>query len=583
MSLDEARALARKHALLNAFQHDGKAEAKAVLAKILGEKPELRGRAREVLGVAEEEVGRVNALSVEAQRSELQAKWPELLQVRKVEEPPKVLPPLPNVEKYAQVVTRFSPNPDFCLHIGSVRAVVLSHDYARMYKGRFLLRFDDTDPRLKKSALQFYDLIQQDLEWLGCNPDEVVYQSDRLEIYYDYARKLIELGGAYVCECTREAFKELVESKKSCPCRDLDSKTHLARWEKMLSGNYPEEGAVLRVRTDLVHPNPAVRDWPAFRVIDPGKFPHPRVGAKYRVWPLYNWASGLDDHLLGVTHVIRGKEHLTNAVRQEYVFRYFGWQYPEAIHYGRLKVQGVELSKSRMMKAMEEGLYSDFSDPRLPTLAALRRRGIQPGALRRIVLEIGPRPVDATISWDNIYSHNRKIIDSVAHRYFFLSEPTKVSITGVTKSKVARLPLHPEHPEAGERLLKVEPVGDTVEVLLQSSDLANAKPGLVLRLMELFNIEIVGNQVGGFHRARLHSESHEQARVAGAPVVQWLPEKETLKVTIIMPQAEALSGLGEPGLEKEPENALVQLIRFGFARLDGVDRPKGTVLYFAHN
>ncbi len=581
MSDERARGLARKYALLNAFQHGGKAEARAVLAKVLGERPELRGRAREVLGVSEEEVGRVNEISLEAQRLELQAEWPELLQARRVEEAPKVLPPLPNVDRYAGVVTRFSPNPDFCLHIGSVRAVILSHDYARIYKGRFFLRFDDTDPRLKKSALQFYGLIQQDLEWLRCKPDEVIYQSDRLEIYYDYARKLIELGGAYACECSRDAFKKLVETKQACPCRTLDSKTHLARWEKMLTGGYAEEGAVLRVKTDLEHPNPAVRDWPAFRVIDPNKYPHPRVGSKHRVWPLYNWASGLDDHLLGITHVIRGKEHLTNAVRQEFVYRYFGWKYPEAIHYGRLKVEGVELSKSRMMKAVEEGLYTDFSDPRLGTLAALRRRGIQPEALRRIVLEIGPRPVDATISWDNIYSQNRKIIDPIAHRYFFLRSPVKVAVADVRGARQARLSMHPDHPEMGERQLKVEPAGDAVEVLLERPDLTTTKSGSVLRLMELFNIQIVG-PVGDHYSARYHSDTHEEAQLHAAPVVQWLPSAGNLHTTLVMPDADAVSGMGEPDLGKEPEDSMVQLIRFGFARVDKKEREGGIALYFAH-
>jgi glutamyl-tRNA synthetase len=180
----------------------------------------------------------------------------------------KRLPPLPNVEKYAQVVTRFSPNPDCVLHLGSARAIVLCYEYARMYKGRFLLRFEDTDPKLKRPVLELYDSVREDLAWLGCKPDEEFIQSDRISIYYDYAEKLLTNGNAYVCTCQPQEFKERTSAKKPCECRDLPLEDHLERWRSMLDGGYPEGEVVVRVKTDLNHPNPAVRDWPALRVID---------------------------------------------------------------------------------------------------------------------------------------------------------------------------------------------------------------------------------------------------------------------------------------------------------------------------
>src|SRR3989441_2765209 len=127
-------------------------------------------------------------------------------------------------------------------------------------------------------------------------------------------------------------------------------------------------------------------------------YPHPRVGSKYRVWPLYNFSAAVDDHLMGITHIIRGKEHLTNAVRQTYLYKHMGWSYPEAIEYGRLKMIGFKLSKSEMVKELEEGLVEGFDDPRIPTIASLRRRGYSPETLRKIVHEMGARPVDATRS-----------------------------------------------------------------------------------------------------------------------------------------------------------------------------------------
>ncbi len=191
----------------------------------------------------------------------------------------------------------------------------------------------------------------------------------------------------------------------------------------MLAGGYKEGQAVFRVKTDLEDPNPAIRDWPAFRVIDTDRNPHPRVGSKFKVWPLYNLASGVDDHLLGITHVIRGKEHLTNMARQIFLYNYMGWKYPDDLHYGRLKVEGMILSKSKLMKAIDSGEYWGVDDPRLGTLVALRRRGYLPETIRKMMWDIGPKPVDVTISWDNLNSQNRKLIDPTSHRYYYVPDP----------------------------------------------------------------------------------------------------------------------------------------------------------------
>jgi glutamyl-tRNA synthetase len=172
----------------------------------------------------------------------------------------------------------------------------------------------------------------------------------------------------------------------------------------MLDGTYPEGSAVMRVKTDLDHPNPAVRDWPALRIIDTVKYPHPRVGSKYRVWPLYNIAAGLDDHLLGITHIIRGKDHLTNGVRQEYLYKHLGWEYPQAIHYGRLKITGAFLSKSKIVAGIRDGTFNGWDDPRLATFAALRKRGITPEAIKKMIIDVGPKPADVTLSWENLYA-----------------------------------------------------------------------------------------------------------------------------------------------------------------------------------
>src|SRR2546426_5864035 len=195
--------------------------------------------------------------------------------------PAKTLPPLPNADKDAMIVTRFAPNPDFVLHLGSIRAIILSHDYARMYTGRFLLRFDDTDPRLKKSALEYYDLIREDVRWLECQWDAEYIASDRIPVYYEYAEKVLRSGDAYICTCTPDNFRLYVNAGRACPDRSKTPEQNLIDWAKMLNGGFSEGEAVLRIKTDLTHPNTAVRGWPALLVRYPLTDLHRRGGLQY--------------------------------------------------------------------------------------------------------------------------------------------------------------------------------------------------------------------------------------------------------------------------------------------------------------
>lgn len=203
---NELRELIRKVVLLNAVSHDGKAQAGAIVGKILGERQDLRTKVKELSSLINTVVNEVNTLSVAEQKAIVEKNWPETHKKEKVEE--KRLSPLPNANKYAQIVTRFSPNPDCVLHLGSARAIILSHEYARRYNGKFILRFEDTDPKVKRPSLIFYDSIRQDLKWLGCKVDEEYIQSDRLPIYYEYTERLIRDGNAHVCECPPEEFRK---------------------------------------------------------------------------------------------------------------------------------------------------------------------------------------------------------------------------------------------------------------------------------------------------------------------------------------------------------------------------------------
>jgi glutamyl-tRNA synthetase len=574
------RELVLKAALLNALQHGGKAQAGALVGRIIGEKQELKTEAKELSGLISKVVNEVNSLSVEEQKREVEEKWPEALKKEKLEEE-KRLPPLPNADKYKQVVTRFSPNPDCVLHLGSARAIILSHDYARLYKGKFLLRFEDTDPKVKKPVLEFYDRIREDLAWLGCKADEEYTQSDRLPIYYEYTKRLLREGNAYVCECQPEKFRKKTLSRKACDCRDLPATKNLEGWRCMLEGGYGEGEAVVRVKTDLNHPNPAVRDWPALRIIDTEKYPHPRVGSKYRVWPLYNMAAGVDDHLMGITHVIRGKEHLTNQVRQEYMYKHLGWKYPEAIHYGRLKITGAFLSKSKIVQGVKEGVYTGWDDPRLATFAALRKRGITPDAIKKMIVDVGPKTADVTLSWENLYAYNRKILDPQSDRYFFVSEPIELKVKSVPKVFKAKLPLHPEKPERGFREYTVTPKREKGVAIfwIAKRDADVAAVGKVIRLMELFNVKMESVNADSVE-ASFASEAYEEARKAKAKLIHWIPKGEEIPCQVVMPDAAVNEGIAERACKKLKSDTVIQFERFGFVRVDKNDAK--LTAYFAH-
>jgi glutamyl-tRNA synthetase len=575
----ELRELIRKSALLNAVSHDGKAQIGAILGKLLGEKAELRTQVKELSAVINEVLAEVNSLPLQEQKRIINENWPETQQKKAAVEEKK-LPPLPNVDKYKQVVTRFSPNPDCVLHLGSARAILLSYEYAKMYNGKFVLRFEDTDPKVKRPGLEFYPKIREDLQWLGCKVDEEYIQSDRLPIYYEYTERLIGDGNAYVCTCMPEEFRKKILAKEPCPCRDLPPSEHLQRWKGMLDGTYLEGSAVVRVKTDLNYPNPAVRDWPALRIINTVKYPHPRVGSKYRVWPLYNLAAGLDDHLLGITHIIRGKEHQTNGLRQEFMYKHLGWEYPQAIHYGRLKITGAFLSKSKIVAGMRDGTFTGWDDPRLATFAALRKRGITAEAIKKMIVDVGPKPADVTLSWENLYAYNRKILDPICNRYFFVADPVQLKVKNLPKAFEAKLPLHPEKPEKGNRQYIITPKGEKEEAAfwITRKDAGNMEAGKTVRLMELFNVKI--DKTGDIIEATFLSESYEDIRKAKAQLIHWIQVGEEYPCSVILQDASVVEGYAESACKALKPSTVIQFERFGFVRADSVE-PKLTV-YYAH-
>ena len=574
MTNDDIKAVTTKFAAHNASQHEGKAQPGSVIGKILAEYPELKPRVKEVMPIIQKTIKEVNSWTQEQQQEYVEKNNPELLEKKKIVEAEKVLPPLENVDKWPMVKTRFAPNPDGALHLGSAEPIIFCDEYAKMYEGHFIVRFEDTSAEVKPPILEMYDKILEDLEWLGVKVDEKYIQSDRIEIYYEYAVKVLAEGNAYVCNCEVGKFRELYMAKQACPCRELPPEEQLKRWNMMLDGTYEKGDAVVRIKTDLQDPNPAVRDWPALRI---STAVHPRKGTQYRVWPLYNFSCGLDDHLMGVTHIIRGKEHDVNTTRQRWLQKHLGWQYPEIINVGRLGLEAGILSKSKMRAGIEEGTYSGWDDPRLGSLVALRKRGIQPETIRTTMLHVGPKPVNVSISWDNFASTNRKLIEKTSNRYGFIRDPVKLKVTGVKETVVAKLPVHPDYPDRGTRDYTFAPENGCVNLVIPGADADKVSRGMLVRLMGIANVRVT--EKGGEITAEYHSLDHLVAREENAPFVNWLPEGVGVPAKVVMSDATVAEGVAEASVLKMKPDDMFQFERFGYCRVEASDPFKA---YYTH-
>ena len=550
---------ARKFALQNAVLHGGKADAKAVLGHLLAEDAGLRSQAREATAQVERVVAEVNRLSPEAQRAELASIAPELLEKPTPSTGPKELPPLPKAVE-GQVVLRLAPYPSGPLHIGNARAFVLNDAYAKKYRGRLLLVFDDTIGSEDKPILpEAYDQVKEGLDWAGVEYREVLYKSDRIPLHYEWAEKLLATGEAYVCECDSETLRKNREAKHACVHRTQDVDETIAMWKAMLAGEYAEGEAVVRLKTDMADPNPAFRDRVLFRIAERD---HPRVGDRYRVWPMLEFSWAVDDSLLGVTHVLRGKDLVMEDQMETRIWDILGIRRrPEFVHFGILRFKDLELSKSRYRKEIAAGHLTGIDDPRTWSLQSLRRRGIRPAALREFVLSFGLSLNDIEVPAETLYSENRKLIDKDANRYFFVPDPVAVEIAGLPPIEHAKAPLHPDFPGRGHREI---PAGPKVHVAKEDFEKFRGKE---VRLKDFCNIILD-------HRARFVSMENKDI-----PKIQWVTHG--INVHLVLPDGSESRGLGEPLVASLKVDDVVQFERVGFARIDHVSKAEVRA-FFAH-
>jgi len=558
----EVAALLRKYALQNALEYDGQGQVGSVMGRVMGENADLRSRAKELTGFIAAQVKVANDLAAEKGldhiRELLASESPDALE-KKVKERREGLPPLPNAED-GKVVLRFAPNPNGPLSLGHARGVVINTELANMHDGEVILRFDDTDSVVKRPDPEAYAMIEDDFTWLaGREPDRIIRASERMDVYLEYAAKTLSESHAYVCECSAEAFKEFRTTKTACPCRSRTAEDNLNLWQQMNDGTILPGGAVVRIRTDMALKNPALRDWPALRIQHAD---HPMVGERYKVWPLLDFQSAIEDHLQEVTHIVRGKDLMDSTRKQTLLYEKFGWTYPETLYWGRVKVHEFGgFSTSQMKSDIAEGTYSGWDDPRLPTLRAMRRRGYDAGAMRKFWVDLGLNQKDISVPLSTLNSLNAKAVDADAPRLSFVREPQTIvlDLSNVELDCVL-LPIHPEHPDKGTRKWPLSM--DSITVNIPSEDFTTDEP---IRLKDFADIQI-------HHDTDSRGEVIRTERVGNTPIIHWLPENMAMPATLMLEEeGELVIAIGLLENNSYPEGTVVQLERMGFAILEGLD------------
>ncbi len=547
--MEEIKKAAEKYAILNAAEY-GRACIKAVASRVFAEFPEARKSARDVIEVIRKVVESVNSL----EREEILKLAKKYAPEEKKEKKKHALPELPVSGK---PVFRIAPNPNGPLHIGHARMVILNDEYAKRYNGELILRFDDTDPKnpAKRPVKEAYEMIREDLKWLGVSWSKEIIASQRLEIYYEHFKTCLENGIAYICTCDAEEWRERARKRReACECRERDREENLRLWEKMLSGELREGEAVGRIKTSLGEKDPAVIDWVAFRIVDNPVHPLFEGKETPKVWPTLDFASAIDDKLCGVTHIIRGKDLAISEKRQKILYSALGWEYPKVFVFGKIFSEKYVFSTSKIRECIEKGEYSGFDDPRLATLRALRKRGITPQAIRNYIISLGLNENETKFDEEILYAENRKILDPVAKRYFFVKEPIKIELDDLPFEKI-EAPFFPRK-DSEKRSIRLSKT-----VFIEKEDFERFK-GKEVRLMHFCNVVLD-------EKAKVTSVENKDI-----PKIHWVCNP--IEAKLILPD-KVYKGYAEENVKNVKKDEIVQFERVGFARCD-----EKLVFYFAH-
>ncbi|XP_040467431.1 bifunctional glutamate/proline--tRNA ligase isoform X5 [Falco naumanni] len=387
---------------------------------------------------------------------------------------------LPGAEM-GKVIVRFPPEASGYLHIGHAKAALLNQHYQVNFKGKLIMRFDDTNPEKEKE--DFEKVILEDVAMLHIKPDQFTYTSDHFETIMKYAEKLIQEGKAYVDDTPAEQMKAEREQRMESKHRNNCVNKNLQMWEEMKKGTEYGQTCCLRAKIDMNSNNGCMRDPTLYRCKNQ---PHPRTGSTYKVYPTYDFACPIVDSIEGVTHALRTTEYHDRDEQFYWIIEALGIRKPYIWEYSRLNLNNTVLSKRKLTWFVNEGLVDGWDDPRFPTVRGVLRRGMTVEGLKQFIAAQGSSRSVVNMEWDKIWSFNKKVIDPVAPRYTALLKDAVVPVNiPEAQEEMREVAKHPKNADVG-----LKPVWYGSRVLIEGADAETLTEGEVVTFINWGNIII---------------------------------------------------------------------------------------------
>ena len=390
------------------------------------------------------------------------------------------------------IITRFPPEPNGYLHIGSAKAIMINYETAKKYGGKFNLRYDDTNPA--KEDNEYVESIYEDLHWLGAIPTGgIYYGSDYFDKCYEFAIKLIKDGKAYVCDLSADEMREyrgtLTQPGKESPYRNRSVEENLDLFERMKNGEFADGTRTLRAKIDMASPNFNMRDPAIYRIVHTS---HHRQGDKWCIYPLYDYAHPIQDALEGITYSLCSLEFENHRPLYEWVINNIGIDNkpnPKQREFARLNVTHTVMSKRYLRYLVENNMVDGWDDPRLPTICALRRRGYTPSSIFNFVRSAGVAKANSLVDIEMLEHCIREELNATASRRICVKNPIKVVVTNYPEDKVEYfdVPNNPSVEGAGTRQ-----VAFTRELYIDESDFAEVPPPKFFRMKPEGEVRLMG-------------------------------------------------------------------------------------------
>ncbi len=517
-----------------------------------------------------------------------------------------------------RVHTRFPPEPNGYLHIGHAKALCIDFGIAEDYGGITNLRYDDTNP--VKEDVEYVDAIKEDIRWLGFDwGDREFYASDYFEPLYEMALQLIRKGLAYVDELSQDEMREyrgtLTEPGKNSPWRDRPIEENLDLFKRMRAGEFPDGSKTLRAKIDMASPNINMRDPVMYRILHAT---HHRTGDTWCIYPMYDFAHGQSDSLEGITHSMCSLEYENHRPLYDWFLDQLDIFHPQQIEFARLNLTHTVMSKRKLRRLVENGLVDGWTDPRMPTLAAMRRRGYPAAAIREFIDTIGVAKSDSFVEVELLEHIVRDQLNQTAKRRMAVLQPLKVVLTNYPEEQVEyfEVPDFPQDPEAGGS--RKVPFGR--ELWIERDDFAEVpppkyhrlSPGKEVRLMNAYFVtcaDVVKDQDGNV--IEIHCTYDPETRGGSAPdgrkvkgTIHWvsaahaieaevriydqmfldeypedLPEGETFLDNFNHDSLQVVSACLEPDLANAQVGEAYQFVRDGYFALDNVHTQAGKLVF----